>query len=454
MRRLIHGASLLGGMSVVLGCSLFLQPVSRQSTTPPPDATIGATDSPALAPPIPTAEAESVVIHWWHSITDAAQRQFLLKAVRDFEAQHPAVAVEETVVEAADYNSRLAAALRSGPPPDLFQSAGDYSVRSFAAAGYLQDITDAMGGDWGGGFLPAARGLYASGGRQYGAPFSFSVVGVWYNKALFRRAGIDAPPADWDDFLADIRVLKNNGIVPITLGEGDEWSGAFWWEFLVLRLGGSAAIEDLLGGKTDFTAAPFVGAGERLAELISLHPFQPGFLDTGTYPDASAVFGDGNAAMHLMGEWESQNQRETSSSGRGLGADLGWFPFPSVSGGAGGPDDFLGGGNGWLVGRDAPAPALDFLKFITGGDFECLMIQPGAMPAALAAGECLAEPFPRAVWQAAGKAGYFQVYYDLYFPSPIGQAVNHGVRGLFTGSLSPAEVAESIDEALLQAPLS
>ena len=54
------------------------------------------------------------------------------------------------------------------------------------------------------------------------------MVGVWYNKELFEKAGIDAPPATWDEFLADVQKLKDAGITPIAVGEKDKWPGMFW----------------------------------------------------------------------------------------------------------------------------------------------------------------------------------------------------------------------------------
>ena len=54
---------------------------------------------------------------------------------------------------------------------------------------------------------------------------------------------------------------------------------------------------------------------------------------------------------------------DQSADKKGLGDKLGWFPFPTVAGGAGAATDGVGGGNGIAVGKDAPPEAIDFLKF-------------------------------------------------------------------------------------------
>jgi raffinose/stachyose/melibiose transport system substrate-binding protein len=43
---------------------------------------------------------------------------------------------------------------------------------------------------------------------------------------------------------------------------------------------------------------------------------------------------------------------------------LGFFPFPTVEGGAGDPSDVLGGCDGFAVGKNAPKEVIDFVRFL------------------------------------------------------------------------------------------
>ena len=45
-------------------------------------------------------------------------------------------------------------------------------------------------------------------GKQYGLPVAASVRALFYNKDIFARAGIAAPPATWDDLIADAKRVK------------------------------------------------------------------------------------------------------------------------------------------------------------------------------------------------------------------------------------------------------
>ena len=195
------------------------------------------------------------------------------------------------------------------------------------------------------------------------------MVGFWYNKAQFATAGITAPPATWDEFLTDVGKLKDAGITPIALGGKDKWPGMFWWAYLALRAGGSEAMQNAVS-TGDWSGPAFVQAGTELKKLVDMEPFQEGFL-AAPWDGAggqAATMATGKAAMQLMGQWAPGTMNANSSDGKGIGDDLGWFPFPALTGGAGAADDAFGGGNGFVVGKDAPPETVDFLCFLTSLD--------------------------------------------------------------------------------------
>src|SRR5690242_19720243 len=144
----------------------------------------------------------------------------------DYMAAHPNVKIEITVLENEAFKTKLATVMQSGDPPDIFQSWGGGTFYQQVQAGLLKDITadlDANNGEWRNTFAPGALGVYSYQGKNYGVPWDMGMVGFWYNKDLFQKAGIDTPPANWTDFIADVKKLKAAGITPISIGEGDKW---------------------------------------------------------------------------------------------------------------------------------------------------------------------------------------------------------------------------------------
>ena len=67
-------------------------------------------------------------------------------------------------------------------------------------------------------------------------------------------------------------------------------------------------------------------------------------------------------AMHAQGQWAPGTMQANTADKQAVKWNLGWFPFPSVSGGTGEATDGFGGGNGFAVGKDAPPEAVEFLQ--------------------------------------------------------------------------------------------
>lgn len=398
-----------------------------------------------------SAQETTVTINWWH-IQEPAQGGDLWDAVAaEFEAMYPHVDVEITFLENEAFKSQLVTVMQAGEPPDLFQSWGGGVLWNYAAAGLVRDISPELEGEWYDSFaMPAAVEMFGRGGEYYGVPWDWGAVGIFYNKALFAEAGLDPenPPATWEEFLTAVQALKDAGITPIALGEGDLWPGHFWYVYLAVRTGGAEAFLNAYDREGTFADEPFVQAGEKLQELIALEPFQEGFMSMG-YGDQAGLVGDGKAAMELMGQWAPGAQVGNSEQG-GIGEDLGFFPFPWVEGGAGDPSDILGGGNGFVVGKDAPDEAIELLKYITSEDVQ--ERATFAVPTVAAATDRLADdPIMMQILEMRDNANYAQLYYDQFLPPAIAQAVLDAVQGLFSGELSAEEAAFYIeDEASLE----
>ena len=413
-----------------------------------------ATEAPAAEEPAaeePAAEvAEKVTVTWWHIQTAEADKTLWQSLADQYMAANPNVTIEITVLENEAFKTKLTTVMQSGEPPDVFQSWGGGVMNEYAEAGLLQDITpalDADGGAWRATFSPGALGVYAFEGKSYGVPRDMGMVGFWYNKDLFAQAGIDAPPATWTKLLEDVQKLKDAGITPIALGAGDKWPAAFWWEYLCVRIGGQAAFDAAASRTGSFTDAAFVEAGKKIQELVALEPFQDGFLGA-TWGDEATLMGNGEAAMDLMGQWAPGSFKDNSVDKMGIGDKLGWFPFPAVEGGAGDAADALGGGNGFVIGKNAPPEAVDFLKFLSSVESQIEQAKIGlSVPVVKGAESGLTDAMLQLVQQGAAAAKYFQLYYDQYLTPAMGGVVNDSVQGLFAGTLTPEAAAQAVEDS-------
>ena len=388
---------------------------------------------------------EPVTIEWWH-IQNADPGLSLWKAVaNEYMADHPNVKIKITVQENEAFKKALQTNLQAGDVPDIFQSWGGGGLRDQVDAGLVKDITDDVA-SWDDKFNGAAASMMEIEDRMYGVPFDLGIVGFWYNKALFEKAGIDAPPATWGELLDDVGKLKDAGITPISLAAGDKWPGMFWYAYLALRIGGAdvmqkAAIDE------NFDDPAFIRAGEEVERLVALKPFQSGFLATPwDGPDgAAAVIANGKAAMLLMGHWAPGTM---TANGPDLGKNLGWFPFPEVGGGAGDPKDAFGGGNGFAVGKDAPPEAIDFLKYLSSVDVaKRVGSEAKLLPTTIGSEDSITDPNLVDVIDARGQADYVQLYLDQAYPPEVGAAVNDSIVKLFAGKGTPQSVVDAVNSA-------
>ena len=415
-------------------------------------ATEAAVEEPAAAEPAmeeaPAEEvAEPVTITWWHISTKDPPLTDWQNMADAYMAAHPNVTIEITVLENEAFKTKLTTVMQSGEVPDIFQSWGGGTLKEQIDAGLLKDITadlDADGGAWRDTFAPGALAVFASDGKNYGVPWDMGMVGWWYNKDLFEQAGIASTPATWTEFLDDVQKLKDAGITPISLGEGDTWTGMHIWSYLATRIGGEAAFTAAADRSGAFTDPAFVQAGEELKKLIDMDPFQAGYLGA-THDEMQATFGNGKAAMELSGQWAPSVEAANSADGVGV-ANLGMFNFPAVEGGTGKLTDVIGGGNGFAIGKDAEPEAIDFAKFLTNVQNQTTVAASGTgIPVVKGAEAGLTDPNLLLVQQSFAAADYFQLYYDQELPSAMGGIINDAVQKLFAGTATAEEVAAEIE---------
>lgn len=393
---------------------------------------------------------EAVEFSWWYLTGGGGAEDPRInmrnELIAAYTEEHPNVKIDAVPLENEAFKQKVQVAIQAGDPPDLFHSWGGGVMIEYAEAGMLREITAEVKNDFSNRVGMGAIGVYGFDGKYYGVPYDMGAVGMWYNKAIFEEVGVDVPET-WPQFLDVVKQIKDAGYIPIALGAGDRWPAHFWWVYLAMRVGGEAAFNAAYTGEGSFADEPFVKAGERLLELKNLEPFQEGYLGAGQNMQAALV-GNGKAAMELMGQWAPPTQVANSDEGEGLGDDLGWFKFPSVPGGSGTKNDIMGGGNGYVVGKDAPDEAVDFLSYMMQEEWNEKMVKAdGGIPTVDGAEDALESENMKRIADAVAQADYYQLYYDQFLPPAVGETVKDAVVRLLADRATPAEAAQMIQES-------
>ncbi|MFJ9732471.1 ABC transporter substrate-binding protein [Streptomyces sp. NPDC101171] len=131
--------------------------------------------------------------------------------IADFEKQHPGAHVKWIDQPAEGYADKISADAAGGSLPDVVNVSPDL-VAPLAKAGLALDLDKSAGryrseylpGAWAGHRVPGLGGTYAF-------PWYLNTGPLFYNKALFRKAGLDpsAPPKTYGDLFSDARRIAD-----------------------------------------------------------------------------------------------------------------------------------------------------------------------------------------------------------------------------------------------------
>jgi raffinose/stachyose/melibiose transport system substrate-binding protein len=389
-----------------------------------------------------------VTLTWWTNATADPLKGLWQDVAKEFEKKHPNVTVKETGYQNEDLQKTLIPnALRSNTPPDLFQAWGGGELKDQVAAGYLKDISNDVKPEL------ASIGSVASGwqlnGKTYALPFNYGIEGFWYNKDLFSKAGISAPPKTLTELNSDVAKLKDAGITPIAVGAGDKWPAAHWWYNFALKDCSPAVLKNAQA-KHVFTDKCFVQAGTDLQKFIGTTPFQEGFLATPAQQGAGSSAGlvaNGKAAMELMGQWDP-GVMSSLTDDKKTPSFLGWFNFPSIPGSAGDPTAALGGGDGFACAKNAPKECVELLKYILSPSVQNRFGKSGAgLPVAKGTESSVTDPNLATVLTGEKKASYVQLWLDTTYGATVGGAMNDGIVNLFAGKGTAQDIVKGMQAA-------
>jgi raffinose/stachyose/melibiose transport system substrate-binding protein len=242
--------------------------------------------------------------------------------------------------------------------------------------------------------------------------------------------------------------LKANG-TPIALGAKDAWPAAHWYYFFALRACSPGTLDAAAKTKT-FDDSCWTKAGEDLKAFADTKPFNEGFLTTSAQQGAGSSAGlvaNHKASMELMGAWDPGVIASLTKDTKPL-PDLGFFPFPAVSGGHGDPASIMGGADGYSCSAGAPKECADFLNYLLTKDVQEAYYKGfNALPVNKQAQGAVTEDYLKAVLDAYNKAPYVSQWLDTVYGQSVGNALNVSVVNLLAGKGDVAGIIKAVNEA-------
>jgi raffinose/stachyose/melibiose transport system substrate-binding protein len=394
----------------------------------------------------PPSSSGKVTLSWWHNGSTNPLKTVWYQVADAYHSAHPDVSFSISPIQSNDFSTKIPLALDSGNPPDIYQQWGGGQEATQEKSGKLVNLSN-YDSSWISEIGNAASGWNVAGG-QYGVPYDLHVVGFWYRKDLFAKAGITSPPATIAALESDDTALKAHGITPIAIGSKDKWPDAFWWEYFALRECSQSTITSAMSSM-NLSASCFSKATTDLTAFMKTSPFQTGFLGTASQVgvgSSAGMLGNGKAAMELQGDWDL-GVIDGINGDDSVNSDLGWFPFPSVSGGAGSQSAVLGGGDGFSCTTGASEPACaEFLGYIDSTSVQEKLVEQGdvGLPANSAASAALTDSALKDVVAARSGASYLQTYFDIALPTAQGDNLDAAIADFFAGQGTNQTIISSV----------
>lgn len=249
-----------------------------------------------------SAPKKSLSANITYAVWDQTQVKAIDANIKGFNKIYPNIHVNVDVTPWADYWTKLPTEASSGTLPDIFWLNGP-NAQLYESNGKVAPITGEVkaGAINPSNYPKALDSLYALKGVQYGVPKDFDTIGLWYNKAIFKEAGVAVPNGNWTwaDFskAADeiSAKLGSKGIYGAAAG----MDGQTTYYDTIFQAGGSVISAN--GKKSEYDT-PATEAGIKFwTDLIASKgsPTIQQLTDTA----ADQWFVSGKVAMYQGGDW-------------------------------------------------------------------------------------------------------------------------------------------------------
>ncbi|WP_051323965.1 sugar ABC transporter substrate-binding protein [Candidatus Solirubrobacter pratensis] len=213
----------------------------------------------------------------------------------DFQAKNPGTTVDIEFVPWAQAHDKFVTAIAGGKVPDVAEM-GTTWTPEFAAQGGLVEQPEFKAGDYVSSLVDAAT--YQ--GKVYGKPWYAGARALIYRKDILEKAGIDNPPANWDEMMAAAKAIKSKvpNVFPVS------YTGLSEHMYLptIWQAGGQIATQD---GDTWKSALNSPEAAKALEYYASFYKdgLDPKAAVGWEEPDAQTAFINGDVAMLIAGGW-------------------------------------------------------------------------------------------------------------------------------------------------------
>ncbi len=346
-----------------------------------------------------------------------------------------------------EYDSKVQIALQGGKGPDIIYSRRLPGQRTQALidAGLLVPIDGKVSLSH---FNTSVLNfIKASDGKHYGVPFAVQVVGIFYNKDIYKKYGLKVPKT-WSELVKNAEILKKNGVTPFFVPGKAGWALAMQHAMTGVSVLGPCWIKRLLDGETNFLDPAWVHVNKLLNDLKVY--YQKGYM-ANTTDDLNAAFAFGQAAMVFYGIWGYGMWKELNPN-----VNVGYFMVP--------PDCeysqpwayvFMDGSLALTSNSKHPDMALKVLQFAATPRFGTIFAKETLNIPAVKGATMPNVPILQKVLKVAEEHASPYVYWvgsvlTAHSPSLYTDVLSPGMQAMYAGKITPEEFAKMAQDKISQ----
>ena len=361
----------------------------------------------------------------------------------DFEKENPGIKLKP--IYSGSYQESITKALtavKSGEPPvmSILLSTDMYTlIDEEAIVPFDPLVKTADDKAWLKSFYPAFMENSQTGGKTWGIPFQRSTIVLYYNKEMFKEAGLDPskPPENWTQMREYAQKLTKRD----ASGKVTQWgvqipsSGFPYWLFQGLAIQNGAQLMNPAGTQTFYDKPEVIGALQYWLDLINKYKVHPeGIVEWGTTPKD---FFEKKVAMI----WTTTGNLTNIKTNAKFDFGVAMLPASKQRGSP------TGGGNFYIFAKSTPAQreaAMKFIKWVTspqraaqwGIDTGYVAVRADAWDTPVM--KQYVAGFPAAA-VARDQLPYAKAELSTHDNQRVTKALNDGLQAALTGTKTPEQ---------------
>ncbi len=256
--------------------------------------------------------------------SNPAPRATMEKMIGDFQALHPGLNVETTVIDREAYKTQIRNFL-TADSPDVATWYAANRMTPYVSAGLFEDVSDLWQEPEIAENLASTKGAMTIDGKQWGVPYTYYQWGVYYRKDIYEELGLNEP-SNFEEMKSNCQAILDSGRKCYTIGSKFLWTAGGWFDYMNMRTHGFDFHMALGRGEVKWTDDRVRETFANWRELIDMGAFVDNHQNY-SWQEALPFMVNGEAAAYLMGNFAVAPLREA-----GLTDDqLDFYQFPVIN---------------------------------------------------------------------------------------------------------------------------